>query len=191
MVTVTPALRSNENTMRTCSMCSSAVCQEMMMSSKYTKANCYLTRDKITSMVCWNVLGALQNPNSYRRIGVVCDVRWTQLCCHQLPSSLLAKAAITLQSWECKCISERVNTQVHSRYRVGVASFHCIQHSIVYRKSKWSIFLSVQTEMERPIPFWPVQLPSFPTFCQLLNFSKLLHFRLCSIWGTVHCFFWS
>lgn len=60
---MTLTLCSTNNTGIICSICLSAVPEKMMMSSKYTKANCHLIGDKMTSAVCCKVHHALKSLN--------------------------------------------------------------------------------------------------------------------------------
>lgn len=67
MFYVAPALCPNENTVRTCSICPSAVREETMIEPKYTIANCHLTGDRMTFMVRWRVPGAFWCPNDLQK----------------------------------------------------------------------------------------------------------------------------
>lgn len=71
------ALSTSDNTVQMCSICSSAVLEKMIKTWKYIKGNCHSTGDRMTSMVHWKILGALQSPNRMqkRRYNQWCEVK--------------------------------------------------------------------------------------------------------------------
>lgn len=78
---MTAALCRRDNTVRTCMMCSSAIRENIMMSSKNIKLNCILTVDKVTSMVLWKVAGGLQSPNDMQESLFISSVIGSNAIC--------------------------------------------------------------------------------------------------------------
>lgn len=66
-----PALCNSDNTVGARAICLSATHEKLIMSSTYTKTNCYLTGHRMKFMICWEVPSALESTDCMGRIGIV------------------------------------------------------------------------------------------------------------------------
>lgn len=72
---VVPVLLRSDKTFRTCLVYCFGILLNITMSSRYTKASCYVTLERMTSIVRWNVLGLMQSPKKIL-------TNWYNACSH-------------------------------------------------------------------------------------------------------------
>lgn len=96
----------------------------MMMLVEYSKANCHLTDDKMTSMVCWKSQGHDKVRMVFWRVGKALEERVMQFGRDDMFSSLLGKGCILRTKLRDYWKSEAIEAIVHFGYVVRVLLYH-------------------------------------------------------------------
>lgn len=175
MFNLTPSHCSSRNMVPPSSMCSSAVLDRKMMSSKYTKVNCHLDNDNMTSKVRCKVAGALQGRKDMQEIPYDSWCKMYAVLCGSSSSILTYKSCNQHWRWR-NYLPIRVNRYtVHSGFGVEAAFCYGLQILVVHTESGWSIFLRCSHDWNGPFrldPFNPLDV------LHIFNFKcfKFLHF---------------